>query len=59
MVILQLYQIYAKQSAQHVHTVLKKYKANYIILEDSICLQVSPDGCGLTNILDNSLVSYS
>jgi hypothetical protein len=49
----QLYEVYAKQSAQQVHAILKKHRASYIILEDSICLQPpSPDGCGLTNILD-------
>lgn len=53
---MQLYEMYARQSAQQVHAILKKHQASYIILEDSICLQPpSPDGCGLTNILDSEV----
>lgn len=53
---MQLYEMYARQSAQQVHAILKKHRASYIILEDSICLQPpSPDGCGLTNILDSEV----
>lgn len=49
----KIYQIYAQQPADYVYKILKKYKADYIILEDSICLsQPKPNFCSLKELLD-------
>lgn len=52
--------MYAMQSAEEVYETLKKYKTDFIILEDSICLTQKDNYCGLTQILDvdNKHVSY-
>lgn len=47
-----LYQIYARKSPEDVHSFLRKHKANYIILEDSICLAPSRDGCRTPDLMD-------
>jgi len=47
----ELYQVYAKTSPETVHTILTRYKANYVILEDSICL-AHRERCGLPDIMD-------
>jgi len=47
----ELYQMYAKSSPSEVHDILVKYKANFIILEDSICL-AHRERCGLPDIMD-------
>ena len=49
----ELYQMYAKISPAEVHSILTKYKATYIILEDSICL-AHRDRCSLPDIMDLS-----
>ncbi|KAK2139918.1 hypothetical protein LSH36_1558g00044 [Paralvinella palmiformis] len=47
----QLYQMYGHRLPEDVHFILNKYEANYMILEDSICL--SPRiGCRLPDIID-------
>lgn len=58
---IQLYQYYAKREPVDVHQILKKYKTDYIILEDSICLAPSRGGCRLPDLLDvdNGMVSPS
>ena len=47
-----MYQIYAMQSPSKVYSLLKKYKTDYIIIEDSICMVYKKDYCGLVQILD-------
>ncbi|OWF40174.1 C-mannosyltransferase DPY19L3 [Mizuhopecten yessoensis] len=47
-----LYQIYARKTPEDVHKLLKKHKANYIILEDSICLAPSRNGCRTPDLMD-------
>ncbi len=55
-----MYQMYAMKSAIYVYLTLKKYKADYIILEDSICMTFRENNCGLVQLLDidNKHVSY-
>ena len=40
------------QSPSKVYAILKKYKTDYIILEDSICLTFKENNCGLVQLLD-------
>ena len=47
----ELYQVYAKTAPGEVHAILTKYKANYVVLEDSICL-AHRERCGLPDIMD-------
>eukprot|EP00092_Neocalanus_flemingeri_P010313 GFUD01011110.1.p1 GENE.GFUD01011110.1~~GFUD01011110.1.p1 ORF type:complete len:1009 (-),score=246.24 GFUD01011110.1:254-3280(-) len=49
----QLYQMYAKTSPEDVFSILHKYNASYIILEDSICL-AHRERCSLPDIMDLS-----
>ena len=58
-VTLQLYQYYAKREPVDVHQIMKQYKTDYIILEDSICLAPTRGGCRLPDLLDvdNGVVS--
>ncbi|KRX48887.1 putative C-mannosyltransferase DPY19L3, partial [Trichinella murrelli] len=46
-----IYQIYARRSAEDVYNILKKYKTNYIILEDSIC-RAKRSGCTIPELID-------
>uniref|UniRef100_A0A8C1APW0 Dpy-19 like C-mannosyltransferase 3 n=1 Tax=Cyprinus carpio carpio TaxID=630221 RepID=A0A8C1APW0_CYPCA len=49
----QVYQIYARQSAEEVHKVLSSVGADYIVLEDSICYERRHSrGCRLRDLLD-------
>ncbi|XP_060558912.1 probable C-mannosyltransferase DPY19L3 isoform X2 [Ruditapes philippinarum] len=48
----ELYQYYAKREPEDVHSLMVKYKTDYIILEDSICLAPSRGGCRLPDLLD-------
>uniref|UniRef100_A0A673H1F4 Probable C-mannosyltransferase DPY19L3 n=1 Tax=Sinocyclocheilus rhinocerous TaxID=307959 RepID=A0A673H1F4_9TELE len=49
----QVYQIYARQSAEEVHKVLGSVGADYIVLEDSICYERRHSrGCRLRDLLD-------
>uniref|UniRef100_A0A8C1U9Z9 Dpy-19 like C-mannosyltransferase 3 n=1 Tax=Cyprinus carpio TaxID=7962 RepID=A0A8C1U9Z9_CYPCA len=49
----QVYQIYARQSAEEVHKVLCSVGADYIVLEDSICYERRHSrGCRLRDLLD-------
>lgn len=53
--------MYAMQPADKVYKILKKYKADYIILEDSICLSSKkPNFCSLKELIDieNKHVTY-
>ena len=43
--------MYAKTAPGEVHAILTKYKANYVVLEDSICL-AHRERCGLPDIMD-------
>jgi len=44
--------MYGRRTAEDVHAILRRYQSSYIILEDSICLSRSKDGCGLPDIID-------
>ncbi|XP_056604474.1 probable C-mannosyltransferase DPY19L3 isoform X2 [Triplophysa dalaica] len=49
----EVYQIYARQSAEEVHKVLSSVGADYIVLEDSICYERRHSrGCRLRDLLD-------
>uniref|UniRef100_A0A672KQB8 Dpy-19 like C-mannosyltransferase 3 n=1 Tax=Sinocyclocheilus grahami TaxID=75366 RepID=A0A672KQB8_SINGR len=49
----QVYQIYARQSAEAVHNELGSVGADYIVLEDSICYERRHSrGCRLRDLLD-------
>ncbi|BFZ09497.1 hypothetical protein BsWGS_12536 [Bradybaena similaris] len=48
----QLYQIYGRRTVEDVHKILTKYQTEFIILEDSICLAPSRDGCRIPDIVD-------
>uniref|UniRef100_A0A671Q2S1 Probable C-mannosyltransferase DPY19L3 n=1 Tax=Sinocyclocheilus anshuiensis TaxID=1608454 RepID=A0A671Q2S1_9TELE len=49
----QVYQIYARQSAEEVHKELGSVGADYIVLEDSICYERRHSrGCRLRDLLD-------
>ena len=50
--------MYGHRTPEDVHSIMKKYKADYMILEDSICLSPRA-GCRLPDIidLDNGIVS--
>lgn len=57
----QIYQIYSKRSAEDIYKILTSYKANYLIVEDSICNEVGPArGCRVKDLLDiaNGHVSH-
>ncbi|XP_060041642.1 probable C-mannosyltransferase DPY19L3 isoform X2 [Erinaceus europaeus] len=48
-----VYQIYAKRSPEEVHTLLRSFGADYVILEDSICYERRHRrGCRLRDLLD-------
>ena len=49
----KIYQIYSLKSPDLVYDILKKYKADYVILEDSICFHPkTPVKCRLNEIID-------
>ena len=48
----QLYQTYGKRTPEDVHAILRVYKTSYIIMEDSICLAPSNNGCRLPDLID-------
>ncbi|KAB5525937.1 hypothetical protein PHYPO_G00145940 [Pangasianodon hypophthalmus] len=49
----QVYQIYARQSAEEVHRLLRAVGADYVVLEDSICYERRHSrGCRLRDLLD-------
>ena len=45
--------MYAKTGPEEMFSILQKYNASYIILEDSICLAYS-ERCALPDIMDLS-----
>ncbi|XP_023930612.1 probable C-mannosyltransferase DPY19L3 [Lingula anatina] len=47
----ELYQMYGRRTPEDVWTIMKKYNASYIILEDSICMAPSDD-CRTPDIID-------
>ncbi|XP_071134170.1 protein C-mannosyl-transferase DPY19L3-like isoform X1 [Mytilus edulis] len=47
-----LMQIYGRRTPKDIHEIMKKNQANYMILEDSICLAHTEDGCRLPDIID-------
>jgi len=49
----ELYQMYAKTGPEEVFSILQKYNASYIVLEDSICL-AHRERCTLPDIMDLS-----
>ncbi|NXC35537.1 D19L3 mannosyltransferase, partial [Campylorhamphus procurvoides] len=49
----QIYQIYARRSAEAVHGILSSFGTDYVILEDSICYERRHRrGCRLRDLLD-------
>ncbi|KAF7687993.1 hypothetical protein HF521_013999 [Silurus meridionalis] len=49
----QVYQIYARQSAEDVYKLLRDVGADYVVLEDSICFERRHTrGCRLRDLLD-------
>ncbi|KAK7108661.1 protein C-mannosyl-transferase DPY19L3-like [Littorina saxatilis] len=48
----QLYQVYGRRTPQDVHAILMALSANYIILEDSICLAPPRNNCRTPDIID-------
>ncbi|KAF4798040.1 dpy-19 like 4 [Turdus rufiventris] len=48
-----IYQIYSKRSAEDIYKILTAYKANFLVIEDSICNEVGPvRGCRVKDLLD-------
>ncbi|XP_012867885.1 PREDICTED: probable C-mannosyltransferase DPY19L4 isoform X2 [Dipodomys ordii] len=48
-----IYQIYSKRSAEDIYKILTSYKANYLIIEDSICNEMGTmSGCRVKDLLD-------
>lgn len=55
-----LSKVYGRFSPEVVHSMLRHYDTNYVILEDSICLTPYNGGCGMTYIMDTELgLEYS
>lgn len=51
--ILKVYQIYAKRSPEEVHSLLRSFGTDFVILEDSICYERRHQrGCRLRDLLD-------
>ncbi|KAM9308428.1 putative C-mannosyltransferase DPY19L4 [Gastrophryne carolinensis] len=49
----QVYQIYSMRSAEDIYKILTSYKANYVVIEDSICNDVAGmKGCRVKDLLD-------
>ncbi|KAJ8417859.1 hypothetical protein AAFF_G00227020 [Aldrovandia affinis] len=49
----QVYQVYARQSPEDVHRILRSAGADYVVLEDSICYERRHSrGCRLRDLLD-------
>lgn len=49
----QIYQIYSMRSAEDIYKILTSYKANYVVIEDSICNEVAGiKGCRVKDLLD-------
>ncbi|KAM4688081.1 putative C-mannosyltransferase DPY19L4 [Discoglossus pictus] len=48
-----IYQIYSMRSAEDIYKILTSYKANYVVIEDSICNEVGVmKGCRVKDLLD-------
>ncbi|XP_069477474.1 probable C-mannosyltransferase DPY19L4 isoform X2 [Ambystoma mexicanum] len=48
-----VYQIYAMRSAEDIYKILISYKANYVVIEDSICNEMgTARGCRVKDLLD-------
>ncbi|XP_040045515.2 putative C-mannosyltransferase DPY19L4 [Gasterosteus aculeatus] len=55
------YQVYSMRSAEDIYKILTSQKANYVIIEESICNELSPNkGCRIKDLLDiaNAHVVY-
>ncbi|XP_030644316.1 probable C-mannosyltransferase DPY19L4 [Chanos chanos] len=49
------YQVYAMRSAEDVYKILMSHKTSYVIIEESLCNEVSPmKGCRIKDLLDYS-----
>lgn len=60
-VLLQTYQVYGMRSAEDVYKILTSQKANYVIIEESICNELRFNkGCRTKDLLDisNEHVSF-
>ncbi|XP_036371494.1 probable C-mannosyltransferase DPY19L4 [Megalops cyprinoides] len=50
-----IYQVYAMRSAEDVYKILTSYKANYVIIEETVCSEMSAvKGCRIKDLLDVS-----
>lgn len=50
---MKVYQIYAKRSPEEVHSLLRSFGTDFVILEDSICYERRHQrGCRLRDLLD-------
>lgn len=48
-----VYQIYSMRSAEDIYKILTSYKANYMVIEDSICSEMATErGCRVKDLLD-------
>ena len=51
----QAYQVYAMRSAEDVYKLLTAHKSSYVIIEESLCNEMSPaKGCRVKDLLDYS-----
>ena len=50
----RIYKIYGKYSIEDVHEMACSESIDYLILEDSICLAATKNGCSTNEIIDNS-----
>ncbi|XP_077447334.1 putative C-mannosyltransferase DPY19L4 [Stigmatopora argus] len=47
------YQVYSMRSAEEVYKILTSRKANYVIVEESLCNELTPErGCRIKDLLD-------
>lgn len=59
--VLQTYQVYGMRSAEDIYKILTSQKANYVIIEESICNELRFNkGCRTKDLLDisNEHVSF-
>lgn len=50
----RIYKVYGKYSIEEVHAMACAETIDYLILEDSICLASTKNGCSTNEIIDNS-----
>ncbi|XP_069587795.1 probable C-mannosyltransferase DPY19L4 isoform X2 [Ranitomeya imitator] len=51
----QMYQIYSMKSAEDIYKILTSYKVNYMVIEESVCNDLSRiDNCRVKDLLDTA-----